>query len=156
MWPPKMKQPLWLRLILSLQVFVTINHLYWHDQRSNFRLLVIFLMKVTCFSTQSYLVAKTEYFTSLVAYRSCCLSPVSVVFNGWESLTPLDRTLIHRGLAPSRHWYSFTDLERIEIRLSTLVELWEGQTNVQVSAEPGVELGTVWLKIRDYTNHVVY
>ena len=38
------------------------------------------------------------------------VSPVSVVLNGWESLTPpgWDTSLIHRRLAPSRCWYSFT------------------------------------------------
>ena len=43
-------------------------------------------------------------------------------------------------LAPSRCWYSFADLGRMES--------WKGHTNVQISAEPEIERGTLWLEIR--------
>ena len=78
------------------------------------------------------------------------LSPVSVVLSGWESLTPLHGTLIHRRLAPSRCWYSFTYRGRMESWVS--LDGKEGRTNIQISAEQGIELGTLWSESRDLTN----
>ena len=54
----------------------------------------------------------------------------------------LDGTLTHRRLAPSRRWYSFTYPGRMESWIS--LSRKEGRTNVQISAESGIELGTLW------------
>ena len=63
---------------------------------------------------------------------------------------PLDGTLIHRRLAPSRRWYSFTYPGRIESWVSLVTK--EDRTNVQISAKQGTELGTLWSEWKDLTN----
>ena len=69
-----------------------------------------------------------------------------------ESLwLPQDGALIHRRLAPRRPWYSFTYPGSTESWVSLGEK--EGRTNVQISANPGIELGTLWLEGRDLTNY---
>ena len=53
-------------------------------------------------------------------------------------------------LALSRCWYSFT----YSGRSKSLVSLGEkeGHTNIQISAELRIELGTLWSEGRDFTN----
>ena len=63
---------------------------------------------------------------------------------------PLDGTLIHRRLAPSRRWYSFTDPRKLESWVSLGGK--EGRTNIRISAKPSIEPGTLWLEGRDLTN----
>ena len=66
--------------------------------------------------------------------------------------SPLDWTLIHHKLAPSRFWhiYLFTYPGRMEKWVSLGEK--EGRTNIQISAEPGIELGSLWSEGRDLTN----
>ena len=52
---------------------------------------------------------------------------------------PLDRRIIHRRLAPSRRWYSFTYLGRMESCVSSYGK--DGLTNIQILAEPGSNWG---------------
>ena len=54
----------------------------------------------------------------------------------------LDGTLIHCRLAPSRRWFSFTDLVRMESWVS-FGGSRRGHTNVQTSAELGIEFMAV-------------
>ena len=60
------------------------------------------------------------------------------------------RELTHRRLAPSKCCYSFAYPGRKEnwVRLGRK----EGRTNVQISEEPRIELGTLWTEGRDLTN----
>ena len=59
---------------------------------------------------------------------------------------PLDRTLIHRNLAP-RRLYSFTNPGRLKSWVSLGGK--NGHTNIQISEKPGIELGTLWMEGRD-------
>ena len=81
---------------------------------------------------------------------SWCLSPVSVVLSGWEFLTSPGWDTNHRRLAPSRRWYSFTYLVRMESWVGLGGK--EGCTNFRILAKPGIEPGTLWSKGRDLTN----
>ena len=64
---------------------------------------------------------------------------------------PLDGTLIHRRLAPSSRWYSFTYPERMESWVSLGEK--EGHTNIQISAEPGSNHAEIFcLEGSDLTN----
>ena len=63
---------------------------------------------------------------------------------------PLDGTLIHCRLAPSRFWYSFTYPRKMENWISLGGK--EGYTNIQISAKLTIEPGTLWLECRDLTN----
>ena len=63
----------------------------------------------------------------------------------------LDEILIHRRLAiTSRRWYSFIYPRRMESWVSLGGK--EGRINIQILAEPGIELGTLWSEGRDLTN----
>ena len=62
---------------------------------------------------------------------------------------PLDGTLIHRRSAPSRCWYSFTYPWRMESWVS--LDGKEGHTNISMTLKPRIELGTLWLEVRDLT-----
>ena len=67
---------------------------------------------------------------------------------------PLDGTLTHRRLAPSRSWYSFTHPGRMESWVSLGGK--EDRTKIQISAEPGIELGTlrsIGRVLTNCTNH---
>ena len=79
------------------------------------------------------LVKLSEIFYEPSGSWSRRLSPISVVLSGWESLIPPGWKLIHRMLAPSRRWYSFT-----YGRMDSWVSLGGkgNHTNIQISAGP--------------------
>ena len=62
----------------------------------------------------------------------------------------MGHALIHHRSAASRRWYSFTYPARIESWVS--LGRKEGPINIWVSANPRIELGTLWLEGRDLTN----
>ena len=62
----------------------------------------------------------------------------------------LDVSLIHRRLAPSRRWYSFTNLIRMESRVS--YDEKEGRANARISEVPQNEPGILRLEGIDLTS----
>ena len=91
---------------------------------------------------------KAKSFTSQETLWSQCLSPVSVVLSGWEPLTPLDRTLFHHRLAPSRRLYSFNYPRRMESWFSLGGK--EDHTKIHISVDPESNLGPSSRNQRSY------
>ena len=87
-------------------------------------------------------------FTSQVAHGAGAHLWFFVVISGWEFWHSLDGKLIHRRLAISRSWYSFTYPGRMENWVTLGGK--EGHTNIQISAESVMKVWSLWSELADY------